>query len=204
MKTMRCAVKTNSFVRRQTPESQFSHIEPYTVGDAWQHVELYCLNKIQNNEYNQGYREGVILVPVTDAELMRRIYSGVVQLKEGDELTGQFRARREGEEPRKSTFATNGKKMPAKSAFVVLYASTVLAEDGDNEAPAVEGNWEIISLNANPTEDEMPIAPNTLMHNHFGSDGGTATNLSDAEFVEMLKKSFEWWKDKAMCSPKSE
>ena len=82
----------------------------------------------------------------------------------------------------------------------MLYASDVLADDGDNELPPEEGNWEIISINASPSEDEVPINPMTLMHNHFGSDGGTDTNLSDKEFVKMLSEGFEFWKDKAMIA----
>ena len=45
---------------------------------------------------------------------------------------------------------------------------------------------------------EVPINPMTLMHNHFGSDGGTDTHLSDKDFVIMLREGFEFWKDKAM------
>ena len=61
------------------------------------------------------------------------------------------------------------------------------------------GNWEVVSINANPFDEQMPIDPNVLMHNHFGSEGGTDTNLSDEDFVAMLRTSFEFWKDKAMC-----
>jgi len=39
-----------------------------------------------------------------------------------------------------------------------------------------------------------------LMHNHFGSDGGTRTNLSDEQFVAMLKDSFIFWSDKALAA----
>jgi hypothetical protein len=88
-------------------------------------------------------------------------------------------------------------------AFAVLYASTVLKEDtsvnpdGSNELPPIQGNWECVSLNASPVEGEMPINPMTHMHNHFGSSGGSATNMTDAEFVALLRQSFEFWKDKS-------
>jgi len=137
----------------------------------------------------------VILVPVDPEGFL----SGICQLEDGDKLTGEFKPRREGETPRKSITAVGREKMPAKSVEIVLYASTVLAEDGDNELPDIQGNWEIISINASPEEGEMPIDPYTLMFNHFGCDGGTATNLSDSEFVAMLREGFLWWKDKAKC-----
>ena len=75
----------------------------------------------------------------------------------------------------------------------------VLAEDGDNELPAKEGNFEIISINASPSALE-PINPDCLMANHFGADGGTNTQMSDASFVAALRESFEFWQDKAMCA----
>ena len=39
-----------------------------------------------------------------------------------------------------------------------------------------------------------------LMHNHFGSSGGTATNLNDGDFVDTLRHSFQFWRDKASCA----
>ena len=107
--------------------------------------------------------------------------------------------RREGESPRKVITAVNGRKTPAVKVEIVLYASSVLAEEKDNTLPPEDGNWEIISINASPCSGEMPINPIVLMHNHFGSDGGTATGLSNDEFVTMLEESFNYWKNKASC-----
>lgn len=195
-------VHVNSFVKRQTPESEFSHyVGPGTIPhgeELWENLRANIETLVEQGlGVEPGYRDGVILVHCEPSYFM----SGVVQLHEGDELRGSFKARREGEEPRKSVGVVGGWKMPAKAAFVVLYASTVLAEGGDNELPAEEGNWEIISLNASPVEGEMPISPMVLMHNHFGSDGGTDTHLSDSEFVALLRESFNFWKDKAMVAP---
>ena len=179
-------IKTNSFVRRQTASSRFSH--PLC---EWDKVLSMCLDK----PHRPGYRDGVILIDLDPGFFM----SGVATLEEGDRLIGSFEARRAGETPRKAITAT-GKKIPAKSAYAVLYSSIVLAEDGSNELEPVEGNWELISINASPVEGEMPISPNVLLHNHFGSDGGTATGLSDSDFVAMLRESFNFWKDKAMVA----
>lgn len=191
-------VHVNNFVRRQTPESEFSHFEgPPDCIDAWENLRSFVEYLLNESFDEWGYRDGVVLVPFPP----QYFFSGVVTLTAGDELKGSFKARREGEEPRKSVQAVGATKLPAKSVGVVLYASTVLAEDGSNELPAEEGNWEIVSINASPTEGEVPINPNVLMHNHFGSDGGTDTNLSDSELVAMLRESFLFWKDKAMCAP---
>jgi hypothetical protein len=188
----------NKFVRRQTPGSEFSHYEgPPGCKDSWENLRVSIEILLENGISKPGYRDGVILVPCNP----QYFFSGVVTLTEGTELRGSFKARMPGEEPRKSVQAVGGTKMPAKSVDVVLYASTVLAEDGDNDLSAHEDNWEIVSINASPFENEMPINPNVLMHNHFGSDGGTATNLSNENFVKMLRESFLFWKDKAMCCP---
>ena len=187
-------VGINSFVKRQTATSRFSHYEG--TDD-----ELLVLIQQGWEQAKPGYRSGVILVPVEPSGF----FSSVVKLEEGDTLTGSFEARREGEKPRKTVTASGRSKMPARAVDVVLYNSTVLAEDEDNELPAGEDSWEVISINASPDLYDPPINPTVLMHNHFGSSGGTRTNLSDEAFVAMLRDSFAYWSDKALagcdCAP---
>jgi len=179
---------TNNFVKRQTAVSRFSH---YT--GTWEELELLVVDNWETAK--QGYREGVILISVP----VEGFYSSVVELQEGDELVGGFEPRREGEDPRKFITILGGQKAPAQMVEIVLYASKVLAEDGDNNLLSEDGNWEIISINASPLAKETPISPMVLMHNHFGSTGGTATDLSDTALVAMLRESFEFWKNKANC-----
>ena len=189
-------VHINSFVSRQTAESRFSHF----TGEK---NELLSRVRAGWNQRKRGYRDGVVLVTVDPGGF----YSSIVRLNEGDGLAGVYEPRRPGETPRKSLYATynttNGNsstnaKMPAEQVDVVLYASSVLAEDGDNELAAVDGNWEVISLNASPEVGEVPINPQALMCNHFELDGGTATNLTSDEFVALLRESFVYWQDKAL------
>jgi len=184
-------ITVNPFVRRQTAESSFSHFS----GDMERLPEMVKQNW---NTQKEGYRDGVILVLVDPADF----FSGVITLVEGAKLTGSFKARRDGETPRKEIRADSPleQKIAAQSVEIVLYRSDVLAEGGDNSLESSVENWEIISINASPTEGEMPIAPMTLMHNHFGSDGGTATNMTDAEFVQALRDGFKFWANKAMCA----
>ncbi len=180
----------SAFVRRQTPESEFSH---FTISDE------EVLKRVFDNWHKRkpGYRDGVILIPIEPDGF----FSSVIQLKEGDNLVGQFKARREGEKPRKSTFyAGSASKMPAKSVDIVLYRADVLAEDKDNGRSA-DSDWEIVSINASPTEEEMPIPTGALIANHLHLSGGTKTNLSDTEFVNLLRKSVEFWSDKALVAP---
>ena len=181
-------IAVNSFVKRQTGSSRFSHFDgtweelKHLVIDSWEEAKL-------------GYRQGVILVRVSPAGF----FSSIVKLNDGDKLVGDFTPRRTGESPRKTLTTTSRNKTPATHVDVVLYNSTVLAEDGDNELPAEEENWEIISINASCGMGDTPIHPMVLMHNHFGSDGGTQTQLTDSDFVDTLRHSFHFWNDKAMC-----
>jgi hypothetical protein len=199
-------VAFNSFVRRQTAESPFSD---------WDLTDEQLLRAVEINLDNgiPGYRDGVLIVPVPPYGFR----TGLVTLREGDELVGRFEARRPGEEPRKSVYASRvsmtllssseecdiyvdeyREKMPARAVEIILYRHDVLAENGDAETDA---EWEIISVNARTTLGEAPIAPMVLMYNHFGSDGGTSTNMTPEEFEAQLRVSFEFWKDKALLAP---
>ena len=187
-------VGINSFVQRQTRDSRFSYFDGtddellVRIQQAWESAK-------------PGYREGVILIPVEPTGF----FSSVVKLQEGDTLSGSFEARREGEKPRKTLVANGRPKLPARHVDVVLYNTLVLAEEEDNELPEGINSWEVISINASPELHEPPINPNVLMHNHFGSSGGTKTYLNDEDFVAMLRHSFAYWSDKALagcdCAP---
>lgn len=186
-------IHVHTFIKRQTSKSRFSHTE-CTFEDLANQALLNL-----NAGKPSSFQPLALEVPVDPSHCR----TGIVTLYPGDELVASFESRREGEAPRKVLQTAAGKaagarKVPAKSAYVVLFPSTLLAETGENELEPVEGNWEMISLNASPTKKDTPIDPDTLMHNHFGSDGGTATGLSDEAFVKALRKSFRFWQDKAM------
>ncbi len=197
---MKTAIFANPFVFRQTAESSQSHSDK-----SWDQLCQLALDNF--DRAIPGYRPGVLEVPIP----ADGVYSGVVALKDGDKLSGQFVPRREGETPRIEIRAHADQKLPAEQATIILYSSAVLAErvyddegnmisGDDNSQPPVDGNWEIVSLNSSPVKGDMPIDPMVLMHNAFGSDGGTATEMDDAELVALLRKGFNFWKDKAMIA----
>lgn len=181
-------IHITSFVRRQTPQSRYSH---WTISDA----DLIARVKAGLPNAHPGYRDGVVLVPVNPDGF----YSTERVLKSGDTLHGEYVARREGEEPRKGTFVI-GNKSPAQTVWIVLYSHAVLAEKNENETDAL---WEIVSVNASPSTDSepAPMPPETLMANHFELSGGTATKMTDSEFVTALRKSVLYWKDKTTVRP---
>ena len=186
-------IHVNSFVHRQTEDSRFSHFD-----GTWVELKQVVENSIKNDVscVRPGHTDGVILVSVSP----ERFYTNLVILKDGDILTGTYCRRTADEEPRKVLgYEVGDGCMEKKSAHIVdivLYRSDVLFKTNQNELPPELGNWEIISVNASPFEEKLPINPETLMHNHFGSSSGTLTGMSDSEFVEALRESFIAWKDK--------
>lgn len=180
----------NDFVLRQTTRSEYTHFE-----GGWERMLELVAEHFA--EAKAAYRDGVCLVPVP----VEGFFCGIVELQEGDKLTGAYEARRPGEEPRKTTRAvSDGKtKLPCVAVDVVLYSREVLAESDEDRTGK---DWDIISVNGRLTEGEMPIAPMTLIANHFELDGGTATGMSPEEFETALRESVLFWKNKAMLAPK--
>ena len=174
-----------TFASRQTAESRFSHFE----GTGQELLELVFENFFDGKE---GYRDGVWLVTVPPD----RFKSGIAQLSEGDVLHGGFEARQEDEDPRKYVTTSGRDKLSARYVEIVLYHRDVLEEEPGYEAVA---DWEVISINASPTDEAVPIPPNALIANHFGMSGGTDTKYTALEFEEALRESVMFWHDKAMC-----
>lgn len=179
-------VGVNDFVRRQTESSRFSHFAgPFYIVAEMAEERL--------SEGRRGYRDGVLEVDLPP----HGFFSSIVTLKEGDTLMGKYEARRAGETPRKWVGVLSGwsRKTPAKRVTAILYRRDVLAEN--NEA-STDCDWELVSINASPDLEPEPITVDTLLANHFGADGGTATNMTDSELVAALRKSWEYWKNKSM------
>ena len=180
---------TNFARNRHTPEGPLSHCEL---------SEEVFMKRVHDNfdKWVPGYRDGVRLIPVeTDG-----FYTSILQLQEGDLLVGEYTRRKENEDPRKHHYAAKRNKLPAKSVMIVVYHYDVLAEDNEQECDA---EWQIVSINASPTIEETPITTGTLISNHLQLSGGTSTKMTDAEFVALLRKSIEFWKDKSMACPQS-
>jgi len=176
-------IGVSEFVKRQTKDSSFSYFD-----GSWD--ELLELTAKNFSNAHKGYRDGVVLIPVPP----ENFYSAIKVLEDGDELVGDYSPRKEGETPRKHLYVI-GEKVSAKKVEIILYRKDVLEEDGDCSTKC---DWEIISVNASPTDEDVPMQPNTLIANHFHFDGGTKTNMPDDEFAEALKESVTYWKNKAL------
>jgi hypothetical protein len=162
----------------------------------------------------EGYREGVVLVPVDPGHFAGRLTT----LREGDKLEGAYRARIQGEEPRKTLevacvpwegsqwIQREGGQMrpavadPVVAADAVLYHRSVLEETGEHSREG-KASWEVITFLTKISHEDQPMPVETLLHNHFGASGGTATGMGAAAFEKALKKSFVFWKDKGLLPP---
>jgi hypothetical protein len=200
------SIGINNFVRRQTATSEFTHFDDGSGEESWDRVAALAEEHL--GSARPGYRDGVVLVPVPP----EHFFTGLVVLLEGDQLVGEYKARRPGEEPRKSVRAArvSGRlgQIPDKGGYrrrgqtkarcvavdLVLYHRDVLVENGE---ATTDCEWEIVSVNGRITEDPAPIEPMTLIANHFQLSGGTATNMSPEQFEKALRESVMYWKDKA-------
>lgn len=56
------------------------------------------------------------------------------------------------------------------------------------------------SIPANWVQEANPRELNTLLHDIFGMSGGTPTSGSAEEKLELIRKSFLFWKDKVLVA----
>lgn len=182
---MKKKVACGEFVKRQTPESGFSHFN-----GSWEHLEqivqYWFIDRPHLPFTKPGYRDGVVIQELPPDFF----YSAVVDLDEDTKLNATFAPRREGEDPfvRVSAKAI---KQKAKHASVVLYRRDVLAENGENETDA---DWEIVAIKARTTEEEEPMDPYTMARNFLQMKGGTKGDFSAEQFA----KSIVYWNTHCM------
>jgi hypothetical protein len=173
-------IGVNVFVLRQTAESRFSHY----AGSS-----LVPLVEENFSQAKSGYRDGVLLVSVPPMDF----YCGVVEVTPETTLQATFKARKEGEQPYIVVEAVDAKKLPAKVVEVVIYRRDTLLEEGP-DAVSTEADWEIVSINARPTEEEEPLTPMAMARNFLELPGGTKAEYTAEEFA----RSIEYWSRRAM------
>ena len=169
----------SELVRRQTQASRFSYFD-----GSWE--ELVALVEQHFDRAQPGCRDGVVLVPVP----VEGFCSGVVRITPETVLKATFAARREGEEPYVQVVAVGGEKLPAMAVDIVLYKRDVLGDEATTDA-----EWEIVSINARPTEEPEPLTPTAMMRNMLELPGGTPATYTAQQFAEALR----YWSQHAMC-----
>jgi hypothetical protein len=168
----------NELAKRQTAESRFSHFEG-SMDDLAKLVEASL------NNAKPGYKDGVWLVPVPPTGF----FSGVVELTEATPLKAEFSARRKGEDLYINVVAVGGEKLPAKVVEVVIYRHDVLGDDASTDS-----EWEVVSINARPTEESEPMTPVAMARNFLELPGGTKAEYTAQQFAEAII----YWSKRAM------
>ena len=172
------AIGINDMARRQTPESKYSHF-----GGSFD--ELSKLVEENFESATPGYRDGVVLVPVHADSF----FSGVVEITPNTQLKAEFSARRKGEDPYVSVVAVGGEKLPATVVGIVCYRHDVLGNDASTDA-----EWEVVSINARPTDGPEPMTPVAMARNFLELPGGTKATYTAEEFARAIM----YWSKRAM------
>ena len=176
------SVTINPFAKRQTAASAFSHFD----GSDSVLIELA---QSQFHQANEGYKPGVMLVPVP----VQGFHTAVVPITEANfpKVISVFEQRRDGEEFFLAHRIKGAGKTPAVSVDVCMYSHAVLSEDGDTSS---EAEWEIVSINASPTKEPTPQDPTSMARNQLHMAGGTKANLDPTDMAEAI----DFWSRHAM------
>lgn len=182
-------VACGDFVKRQTPESGYSHFN-----GSWNELEeLTALIMIQSpGAIVPGYRDGVVLVEFQTSAYM--FSSAIVKLNTESNIKANYAPRRLGEDPFIRVSA-KAEKQVAKYASVVLYRHDVLAENNERETDA---EWEVVAIKARVTEEEEPMDPYTMARNFLHLKGGTKGDFTAEQFA----KSIVYWNNHCMTTGK--
>ena len=180
--TQQVNIGLNTFAERHTAESKYSHFEGSPE-------ELIALVQANFENKKQGYTDGVWEIPVP-AEKFR---SGVCKITEDTELRATFAARRKGEDPYVQLTAIGGEKMPAKAASIIVYSKETLGDDATTDQ-----DFEIVSINARPTEEPEPMTPMAMARNLLEGKGGTKATYT----AEQLANSIVYWNNHVMIETK--
>ena len=173
------------FVFHDICTRQFDNSAPYSHWTCSNEeiIERTCEAMTKSNMV-MGDNPGSFIVTISP----ENIFTAIVELQEGQKLTGTFAPRRGTTNGIKNIHAVpleGQEKMPAKSCEVIVYD--------------MGGEMNIVSVNGSPEETGTPMNPYTLMRNYFkiGAEQAHGTNLNQDEFVSRLHEYFLYWENKA-------
>ena len=175
-------VGINSFVRRQTKQSGRSYIKNLTFKEIASHAS----KQIAAGNFENGYREGVILVQVTK-KYVKHFICPLVKIDDNTKLNIEYTRRREYEYPYLKVRALNGTPLKTGKVELILYHQDVLNETSEAET---NKEWELIAFHSIPEGiTKLPMKPVTMMRNQLEQPGGTKGKYSSEEWAE----SIEFW-----------
>lgn len=198
------SVALNPMVRRQTPQSRFSHFQSEGA-DVWHELERLVADALAN------YPDAVkVLTPNGNVVKVRlpehlcegRFFTGVVKLEPGMDVRTVFAVRQggmPGELPYQQTVVVGAAKTPSKWVDVIVYHRDELKLEertwtppGQSAPETVDADWQVISVNAHITAEDEPPTPQAMARNHAAAEGrpegvgGSARQYTAAQYMEAL------------------
>tara|TARA_B100000686_G_scaffold314142_1_gene359990 strand:- start:526 stop:1098 length:573 start_codon:yes stop_codon:yes gene_type:complete len=172
-------VGIGTFVKRQVKGSG----KTYSTL-TFEEIAKYAEHRLSRKKFKQGYREGVILVPV-EKKILKNFICPIVKIDENTKLEAIPKKRRENEELYISTKALNGKPLEIGGVDLILYRHDVLDETNERET---DKDWELIAFHAIPIGvDLLPMGPVTMMRNQLKLPGGTKGEYSSKQWAEGVR-----------------
>ena len=171
-------VGVNDFVRRQVKGTGKTYSSM-----SYQEISKYAESELNGNNFEQGYRDGVVIVKVKK-ELVKKFHCPFTKIVSNTKLKAVVAKRQSIEESYIQIRALNGNPLGVGSAQIILYRKDVLAETNDN---CTDKDWELIAFHAVPKfVDKMPMGPITMMRNQLELSGGTKARYSSDEWAQSV------------------
>ena len=186
VKYMQYNVKASSFVKRQIKGTG----KTYTDTMSFDQIASIAEENLNNNNYKEGYRDGVIIITL-DKEISSEFICPLVKINENTDLMAKMVKRRKDEDYYIQIRALNGKELVTSTVDLILYRSDVLKETNENSTDA---DWELIAFMAKPENIKMPMGSVTMMRNQLQRTGGTKGDYTSKEWAE----SVEFWQGYAI------
>tara|TARA_Y100000590_G_C15383946_1_gene887467 strand:- start:103 stop:675 length:573 start_codon:yes stop_codon:yes gene_type:complete len=186
---MNCKVTLNNFVLRQNKESGKTYSDL-----SFDEIAKYATQQLEKDNYINGYREGVLLIPV-EPHMNKHFVCPFTAIDEKTTLKAKSVKRRPNEQPYIQIRATSGKLCKTGKVDLILYHNSVLKETDEHTEGA---EWELISFHSIPEGvNEMPMGPVTMMRNQLELPGGTKGEYSSKKWAE----SVDFWQKYAILEP---
>tara|TARA_B100000700_G_C14940842_1_gene806678 strand:- start:35 stop:595 length:561 start_codon:yes stop_codon:yes gene_type:complete len=183
---MKYTVKASSFVKRQIKSSG----KTYSNTISFDEIALIAEQRLNENKYKVGYREGVVIITL-NSKLATQFICPLVKINKDTELIARMVKRRDEEDPYIQIRALNGLDLNTDTVDLILYRNDVLAETNENSTDA---DWELIAFMAKPKDIKMPMGPVTMMRNQLERKGGTKGMYESDEWAH----SVEFWQKYAI------
>ena len=133
------SVSVNEFVRRQQPNTGKTYSSL-----SFDKIAKHAEDQLKLNHFSKGYRDGVIIVPVSK-KYIKHFVCPFVKINSETKLKAEVVKRRSNEEHYIRIKALDGETLEIGNVDLILYRNDVLKETNEN---TTDSQWELISIHA--------------------------------------------------------